>query len=247
MGLDEPRYFGISIHALLAESDIIDRAGKPPEENFYPRSPCGERPSSAPSFRSRVNFYPRSPCGERPAYFGFEFSSALFLSTLSLRRATSGRWILPRRSEISIHALLAESDAHIRTDFGEHGYFYPRSPCGERRSLHRRAFPNAGISIHALLAESDRVVLRVSLQLQDFYPRSPCGERQRRSRKPIKTTSFLSTLSLRRATCKHCFGVRLLAISIHALLAESDGKGYRPRQAVNIFLSTLSLRRATLP
>ena len=33
-----------------------------------------------------------------------------FLSTLSLRRATAGRGHVARRHEISIHALLAESD-----------------------------------------------------------------------------------------------------------------------------------------
>ena len=57
----------ISIHALLAESD----AGKPgffyTQKNFYPRSPCGERPSSRHTLQSPSNFYPRSPCGERPS------------------------------------------------------------------------------------------------------------------------------------------------------------------------------------
>ena len=34
----------ISIHALLAESDIISPHSAPNNGNFYPRSPCGERP-----------------------------------------------------------------------------------------------------------------------------------------------------------------------------------------------------------
>ena len=34
----------ISIHALLAESDYQDKVYLPPVQNFYPRSPCGERP-----------------------------------------------------------------------------------------------------------------------------------------------------------------------------------------------------------
>ena len=33
----------ISIHALLAESDLPHDAGKIVKDNFYPRSPCGER------------------------------------------------------------------------------------------------------------------------------------------------------------------------------------------------------------
>ena len=57
--------------------------------------------------------------------------------------------------------------------------------------------------------------------------------------------TFLSTLSLRRATIGLVFlwwGVR---ISIHALLAESDLWVLRKVPILGIFLSTLSLRRAT--
>ena len=35
---------GISIHALLAESDLLYAMGYYRHGNFYPRSPCGERP-----------------------------------------------------------------------------------------------------------------------------------------------------------------------------------------------------------
>ena len=101
----------ISIHALLAESDVCARLYITPSRNFYPRSPCGERPwaACAPS-NIGSDFYPRSPCGERPARVGvaggcvisihallaesdLRCSSASqnhlgFLSTLSLRRAT---------------------------------------------------------------------------------------------------------------------------------------------------------------
>ena len=79
-------------------------------------------------------------------------------------------------------------------------HFYPRSPCGER-----------------LIGP-----LIFSVQPRNFYPRSPCGERQTDCGKSWRKQSFLSTLSLRRATY---FG---LFFSRHAA-----------------FLSTLSLRRAT--
>ena len=60
------------------------------------------------------NFYPRSPCGERP-FLDFLCRIAHgFLSTLSLRRATARGWSSSRFSDISIHALLAESDRNIR-------------------------------------------------------------------------------------------------------------------------------------
>ena len=79
----------ISIHALLAESDRATSFAVSVAENFYPRSPCGERlPEgvkgkahhsgflSTLSLRRATlrkfrwvllvgNFYPRSPCGER--------------------------------------------------------------------------------------------------------------------------------------------------------------------------------------
>ena len=100
----------ISIHALLAESDVLLAV------------------LTAPS----TYFYPRSPCGERLILHMAHLMELLFLSTLSLRRATAlsppfgAVWI------ISIHALLAESDA-----------------------LRASRQQPAGISIHALLAESD--------------------------------------------------------------------------------------------
>ena len=57
----------ISIHALLAESDVEEVSGDTWARDFYPRSPCGERlPHTQHSFLHPANFYPRSPCGERP-------------------------------------------------------------------------------------------------------------------------------------------------------------------------------------
>ena len=61
-------------------------------------------------------------------------------------------------ASISIHALLAESDINTyHRIFGE------------------------GISIHALLAESDRLCKILYSCPGNFYPRSPCGERRRSS------------------------------------------------------------------
>ena len=147
---------GISIHALLAESDI--------------------------------------------SVFWTALSRPLFLSTLSLRRATN----------------LKNTASRCR------GYFYPRSPCGERRlsyfyiikitqflstlSLRRATIPDrepaAGylISIHALLAESDPTRWAPTCRISNFYPRSPCGERPSLLYSSSCIHRFLSTLSLRRAT-----------------------------------------------
>ena len=78
----------ISIHALLAESDAVQSANIDKHDNFYPRSPCGERPEEVSGDTWQRDFYPRSPCGERQA------------ADISARRG----------ARISIHALLAESD-----------------------------------------------------------------------------------------------------------------------------------------
>ena len=100
---------------------------------FYPRSPCGERQARRARHHARDHFYPRSPCGERQYWATRARAAQLFLSTLSLRRATAARCVRLIQCYISIHALLAESDL----------YKFATS-----------ATPD-GISIHALLAESD--------------------------------------------------------------------------------------------
>ena len=64
--------------------------GAQQRQNFYPRSPCGERRPPRSTLTVAIDFYPRSPCGERQVRM-FTISGRVFgfLSTLSLRRATS--------------------------------------------------------------------------------------------------------------------------------------------------------------
>ena len=65
--MDVPQYhiLDVSIHALLAESDIGQLQCILGGKRFYPRSPCGER-RWAESIAAKISrFYPRSPCGER--------------------------------------------------------------------------------------------------------------------------------------------------------------------------------------
>ena len=147
--------------------------------DFYPRSPCGERLHNAGPLPTVCrDFYPRSPCGERPKELTLAAKNAVFLSTLSLRRATHPDHGNPRRLVISIHALLAESDdkpaqpspaavqflstLSLRRATRQNirgpqacAHFYPRSPCGERQGIHTIWACTNNISIHALLAESD--------------------------------------------------------------------------------------------
>ena len=214
----------ISIHALLAESDLQTTQTVYAANNFYPRSPCGER---RVEWRNKpevnADFYPRSPCGERPNTAPVAITSGIFLSTLSLRRATvhfrtfrqSTAFLstlsLRRATEIcnggnrnitiSIHALLAESDKPR----------YPWTPLfdisihallAESDAIAIGGFVAPIISIHALLAESDPIRQNALYGRFYFYPRSPCGERRKQGRHYIGCKIFLSTLSLRRATAK---------------------------------------------
>ena len=106
--------FFISIHALLAESDRGQNPGPRTNTDFYPRSPCGERLWGVTNGYVIFYFYPRSPCGERQRIISRNTLHELFLSTLSLRRATGRVTGSSCSSLISIHALLAESDCQWR-------------------------------------------------------------------------------------------------------------------------------------
>ena len=174
--------------------------------------------------RRPVNFYPRSPCGERLCILTIIICTVLFLSTLSLRRATcyslrysaQGWYFYPRSPcgerrwlrcwqlaarDISIHALLAESDNRYGRPIDVQLVFL------STLSL-RRATLNLPSS--------------PMLRNEYFYPRSPCGERLKLFPKRFCNALFLSTLSLRRATPEFWSLDSNAGISIHALLAESD-------------------------
>ena len=171
-------YSRISIHALLAESDI---------SVFWTAL-------SRPLFLSTLSL-------RRATHYDNYNLHCVEISIHALLAESDGTMRLPQPWEaISIHALLAESDGQTG------GYRTARMSFLSTLSL-RRATSSAvlrgrscRISIHALLAESDYFFGAMQIVIVNFYPRSPCGERQRsQSRKQLKS-KFLSTLSLRRAT-----------------------------------------------
>ena len=125
----------ISIHALLAESDAILPGAILPSQGISIHALLAESDFTGAGWLQIIyNFYPRSPCGERLSKFNLGGEDIeVFLSTLSLRRATETLVILPK----------------------ELNNFYPRSPCGERQLTALSTSALAFISIHALLAESD--------------------------------------------------------------------------------------------
>ena len=191
----------ISIHALLAESDTPLTSRITRRQYFYPRSPCGERLSARQaclicrviSIHALLAESDLSMAAFRQALSPISIHAllaesdavqiviivmdALFLSTLSLRRATTQKPKPTRQNQfLSTLSLRRATVANVinkistihfypRSPCGERRqqppgttrttYFYPRSPCGERHfsgSAWVQEFP---ISIHALLAESD--------------------------------------------------------------------------------------------
>ena len=104
------------------------------------------------------NFYPRSPCGERPPSMIRQPTPTGFLSTLSLRRATISHFI-PSNGTLHFYprSPCGERPLGAGSARGMRSNFYPRSPCGERRRGAANCYLDNIISIHALLAESDLV------------------------------------------------------------------------------------------
>ena len=102
-------------------------------------------------------------------------------------------------------------------------HFNPRSPCGERLRRLWRHHQGKTFQSTLSLRRATRAYKTMCYQTMYFNPRSPCGERRSLH---TRTPPF-----------------RL--ISIHALLAESDGRGGCCSFLTERFQSTLSLRRAT--
>ena len=127
-----------------------------------------------------------------------------FLSTLSLRRATWRFYAFPLFSF----------------------YFYPRSPCGERRYV-------ISVMICILLFLSTLSLRRATCRVEPFhaasrfyfYPRSPCGERLITAPWLFPTTYFYPRSPCGERPGGYGCAYLYLIISIHALLAESDVVG----------------------
>ena len=147
--------------------------------NFYPRSPCGERPVHQSGDQNDHEISIHALLAESDLYINRATKTIMkFLSTLSLRRATHGqsitlRLVIPFLSTLSLRRATcppielrhergflstlslrrATSVSSVINNVVDD--FYPRSPCGERR-----------------------VSSVINNVVDDFYPRSPCGERQ---------------------------------------------------------------------
>ena len=168
--------------------------------HFYPRSPCGERRCKRIRIRrnhaisihallaesddiidaqkATANLFLSTLSLRRATFWNMaHVEGGEFLSTLSLRRATHGTTSKVRNRRFLSTLSLRRATDTSRSETSKRRNFYPRSPCGERPKTASFALALPSISIHALLAESDRHFRRGDPAIGDFYPRSPCGER----------------------------------------------------------------------
>ena len=120
-------------------------------------------------------------------------------------------------SQISIHALLAESDSHEQKTKGRHsaflstlslrratiscawsasklGDFYPRSPCGERRTTTITICIALKFLSTLSLRRATYVLVNTFSKIFNFYPRSPCGERQQKCTKQWGTFAHMKQI-----------------------------------------------------
>ena len=203
----------------------LDAVAEDFRHDFYPRSPRGERLLQARQGPpARIYFYPRSPRGERPSSSVALSMPTLFLSTLPARGATSpvsassvprvflstlpargatlglGRVTRSRSSFLSTLPARGATGQAVASH-RDGGYFYPRSPRGERQLGYLPGETLEQISIHAPREGSDNIAAIDTDQTVDFYPRSPRGERPLVESDSVPLPKqFLSTLPARGAT-----------------------------------------------
>ena len=163
-------------------------------------------------------FYPRSPCGERRIYGRRTCKGRLFLSTLSLRRATAQIF-----DRISITIFL--STLSLR-----------------RATPGPRLCPLPGQFLSTLSLRRATFALWMALNLPLFL-----STLSLRHVNATDFHLFRISIHALLAESDHGHGLQkqVLAISIHALLAESDARRICQAGNQSPFLSTLSLRRAT--
>ena len=196
-----PRVYRISIHALLAESDGINRVKRLLPTWISIHALLAESDDNYIYNVSIGNISIHALLAESDGSVQVSgVPSSVFLSTLSLRRATLLYAMGHHRHCDFYPTLLAESDLFDEDDPDNLWSISIHALLAESDWQAAKALDRLRISIHALLAESDLDHGIALVPHQHFYPRSPCGER-------------LSSPNT---------DIIILDISIHALLAESD-------------------------
>ena len=172
--------------------------------------------------RLMTYFYPRPPYGGRRDDAALRTPHHIFLSTPSVRRATTRPPTVPSYLAISIHALRTEGDSKLGVFSSETKYFYPRPPYGGRHRLDQAQVAILIISIHALRTEGDRDDAAFRTPHHIFLSTPSVRRATHAKCQANYPEQFLSTPSVRRATQPHQKKSPHLPISIHALRTEGD-------------------------
>ena len=125
----------ISIHALLAESDLVDMAFCSVAICISIHALLAESDGGvcAMIYNTRSISIHALLAESDARHYTYKRFNALFLSTLSLRRATSAHCKAVQRLEFLSTLSLRRATAGIALKHSKIKYFYPRSPCGERQ------------------------------------------------------------------------------------------------------------------
>ena len=181
--LDGSKSSIISIHALLAESDLRVVDGS--KSSIFL--------STLSLRRATINTYHRifgegisihALLAESDTILDY-FSAVMrqFLSTLSLRRAT-GKVKVVEPGFVFLSTLsLRRATCYSLRHSAQSWHFYPRSPCGERQDTPSISTPNPDFYPRSPCGERLNCS-RNGFAMRYFYPRSPCGERPNHTNLP---------------------------------------------------------------
>ena len=191
----------ISIHAPREGSDVRGLQGRGQRQDFYPRSPRGERQCVCDDCCDKINISIHAPRegSDRPEQC-IMAKTGQFLSTLPARGAPAETQVKDALEKF-LSTLPARGATTRSWRTFTPSYFYPRSPRGERPPTRRGSLTTAAFlsTLPARGATMSRphsfAVLRIFLSTlpargatrrwptlpptsSNFYPRSPRGERQ---------------------------------------------------------------------
>ena len=168
------------------------------------------------------NFNPLPPHGGRRNSKGSTISIRTFQSTPSTRRETTRDCASWTASCISIHSLHTEGDARRPADTLQERVISIHSLHTEGDNAGTLQSAQHGISIHSLHTEGDVQMTCRRHPLPHFNPLPPHGGRHAIPKPSVKESTFQSTPSTRRETCRVLESVSGKWISIHSLHTEGD-------------------------
>ena len=170
---------GISIHALLAESDEAQDGYKDTVTEFLSTLSLRRATSAPVACGPDADISIHALLAESDATTANKALQKIISIHALLAESDGRQQEQDRVFGISIHALLAESDPTMQRALGVFSISIHALLAESDLSFIIYSITDNCISIHALLAESDGCYsLRHSAQGWHFYPRSPCGERQ---------------------------------------------------------------------